>query len=230
MELNDFDGNPHHLWRSTCGVRGGGPHTHSPTIEKRAKSLCAGRGGHGEAPYALQPYRAQAPEACPKPKGRHHRLSRKVCVIRSIPLLYAFIDFRVSSSWTVNGTCIPCRSSSALIIDFSEFIDFKGRGRVRSRRRGRRRCRLRDAWMPVEGLPRGSRSEVFDGGVTPRGGGGCGVTPRLWTASFLLRRPPGQSHHRARQRAGCISHHRAMPPDRTGGHHRASNGDLVWGG
>ena len=28
-------------------------------------------------------------------------------------LLYAFIDFRVSSSWTVNGTCIPCRSSSA---------------------------------------------------------------------------------------------------------------------
>ena len=55
------------------------------------------------------------------------------------------------------------------------------------------------------------------------------MTPRLWTASLLLRRPPGQSHHRARQRAGCISHHRAMPPDRTGGHHRASNGDQVWG-
>ena len=69
---------------------------------------------------------------------------------------------------------------------------------------------------------------MFDGGVMPRGGGGCGVTPRLWTASLLLRRPPGQSHHRARQRAGCISHHRAMPPDRTGGHHRASDGDQVW--
>ena len=102
-------------------------------------------------------------------------------------------------------------------------------GNCTTGRRGRRRCRLRDAGMLFEGLPRGSRSEVFNGGVTPRGGGGCGVTPRLWTASLPLRRPPGQSHHRARQRAGCISHHRATPPDRTGGHHRASNGDQVWG-
>ena len=112
MELIGFKGNPHHPWRSTCGVRGGGPHTHPPTIGEGAKSLCAGRGGRGEAPYAFQPYRAQAPEACPKSKGRHHKPSRKLCVIRYSEI-YQLIDFRVSSSWTVNGTCIPCRSSSA---------------------------------------------------------------------------------------------------------------------